>query len=182
MLNKYYKNMELKNSKSFNRYKKSLILESLMEIFDSQPFKTEFTFSEDGDTITTENFLDKYGNRIRVFFHKLGGNRYESDFTFNGSSFATGEDSYSSKDYSELLNTVAKAISQFLTDFKPHSLIVEGNINDLKSIEKPNTEYQKDTVYKYFVSKIDDNEDYAIDNFGRKIILIRRRTRESDQD
>lgn len=167
------------NSKNFSFYKNNLIPFSLMEIFDSKPIKNNFNFTNNEDYITTENFEDKYGNNIRVFFHKIGANRFESDFTFNGSSFTTGEDSYSIKEYSELLITIAKAITQFLEEYKPNSLIIEGNINDLKSIEKPKTEYQKDNIYKYFISKIQDIDNlYSVDKFGRKIILMRKRSRQ----
>jgi len=38
----------------------------LTEIFDSSPFKTDFKFNEDLDSIYTDTFLDPQGNKIKI--------------------------------------------------------------------------------------------------------------------
>jgi len=142
---------------------KNYIKEVLTEIFDSQPLKTSFEFNDYGDNISTEDFDDNQENRIRVIFHKMKHGYYELDFTVNYSSFTNTDLEYSIKEYSVLLNTVAQAVNQFLNEYKPFGLKMSGTENEAKIFKNIKFIGQKNRLYNYFISKLDDREDYMVE-------------------
>lgn len=149
---------------TFKTYKNNLSLsEILTEMFDSVPFKTTFEFNK-GNTyeIETKPFNDYHGNEIIVGFFRNDSGFYEIDFSVNGDSFQA-DTSYSLKDYSRLLATVAKAVSQFLAEFSP--LGVQASANNILSKVKnnPKTKNQKGRIYQYFISQLDDKGRYSVD-------------------
>ena len=152
---------------SLSTYKKQalerLVKEAVNEIFDSAPFRTSFSIKKSEEGYSTDSFEDPAGNTIRVIFHSVSPEYYELDFTFNGNSFGKLETRYSLKQYSELLNTVAAATSQFLDEVKPKGLKFEG----VEAFEKiylgPEKEGQKNRVYDQFITQLKKDGSYAID-------------------
>lgn len=142
---------------------KNYIKEVLTEIFDSQPLKTSFNFTNNGDNVSTEDFKDDQENQIRVLFHKMKHGYYELDFMVNYSSFSNTNLEYSTKEYSILLNTVAQAVNQFLNEYEPFGLKMSGTENESKIFKNTIFTGQKNRLYNYFVSKLDDREDYMVE-------------------
>ena len=132
----------------------------LTEIFDSSPFKTDFKFNEDLDSIYTDTFLDPQGNKIKIYFHKYNNQVYLLDFTVNGHSGKSPGINYSLKQYTVLLSTIGKSINQFIKEYKPKAIKIEGE----DSSEKINKgkEGQKINIYDYFISTIDITPDYLV--------------------
>ena len=101
---------------------------------------------------------------------------YELDYSINGSSFTNPDLDYTIKDYSILLNTVAKAIDQFLLKYNPLGLIIEGADYSGKLISNPKSLGQKNRIYSYFITQIKDNPNYIVDKTKSGTInLIRKR-------
>ena len=152
---------------SLSTYKKQalerLVKEAVNEIFDSAPFRRSFSIQKSEEGFSTDSFEDPAGNTIRVIFHSISPGYYELDFTFNGSSFGKFETKYSLKQYSELLNTVAAATSQFLDEVGPKGLKFEGVEAFEKIYLKPEKEGQKSRVYDQFITQLKKDNSYAID-------------------
>jgi len=140
-----------------------LVKEAVNEIFDSAPFRTSFNIKNSEEGYSTESFEDPAGNIVRVIFHSISPEYYELDFTFNGSSFGKLETEYSLKQYSELLNTVAAATSQFLDEVSPKGIKFEGVEAFEKVYLKPGKEGQKSRVYNQFITQLEGDDSYAID-------------------
>ncbi len=133
---------------------------SLNEIFDSPPFKTNFDFKENIDAIYVDEFLDPQQNKIKIYFHKYGNQVYLLDFTVNGYSGKAPDANYSLKQYTTLLATIGKSINQFIKEYKPKAIKIEGE----DSTEKINKgkEGQKINIYDYFINTIDTTPDYLV--------------------
>ena len=162
---------------SFKTYRDRILLsEVLSELFDSKPFKIAFNFKdeENGD-VKVESFKDPLDNKIDIIFYNIKNNLYELDFSVNMDSFSNFNLKYSLKDYSLLLSTVAQAVSQFLEKYKPTGLKIEGEDSFEKIIKNPDKEGQKNSIYKFFISQIEDKGDYMIDkNIPNGIALMRK--------
>jgi len=132
----------------------------LKEIFDSPPFKTNFEFKEDQDYIYVSDFLDPQQNKIKIYFHKYNNQVYLLDFTINGYSGKAPNINYSLKQYATLLSTIGKAIDQFIKEYNPKAIKIEGE----DSTEKINRgkEGQKINIYDYFINTIDVTPDYLV--------------------
>lgn len=133
---------------------------NLNEIFDSPPFKTNFDFKENIDAFYIDEFLDPQQNKIKIYFHKYNNQVYLLDFTINGHSGKAPNINYSLKQYTALLSTIGKAMDQFIKDYKPKAIKIEGE----DSSEKINRgkEGQKINIYDYFVNTIDVTPDYLV--------------------
>ena len=154
---------------------KRLVKEVLYEIFDSTPLQTTFTISSSEEGYSTENFKDEKDNLIRVIFHSSGKEMYELDFTVNGNSFSNPELEYTPKQYSKLLHTVAKAVSQFLYQINPKGLQIDGADSFSKILKRKEADGQKNFIYDYFISKIENDKDYKIDRLaGGNFNLIKK--------
>jgi hypothetical protein len=151
---------------------KNYIKEVLTEIFDSKPLKTSFNFTNNGDNVSTEDFDDEQENQIRVLFHKMKHGYYELDFMVNYSSFSNINLEYSTKEYSILLNTIAQAVNQFLNEYEPFGLKMSGTENESKIFKNTIFTGQKNRLYNYFVSKLDDREDYMVERTSNGEINI----------
>jgi len=154
--------------KSYKNYIKGV----LTEIFDSKPLKTSFNFTNNGDNVSTEDFDDEQENQIRVLFHKMKHGYYELDFMVNYSSFSNINLEYSTKEYSILLNTIAQAVNQFLNEYEPFGLKMSGTENESKIFKNTIFTGQKNRLYNYFVSKLDDREDYMVERTSNGEINI----------
>ena len=162
---------------SFKTYKDRILLsEMLDEIFDSEPFKNNFNFKdeENGD-VKVESFKDPLSNKINIVFYNIKNNLYELDFGVNGNSFSNFNLEYSLKDYSLLLSTIAQAVSQFLERYKPKGLKIEGEDSFEKIIKNPDKDGQKNSIYKFFISQIEDKGDYMVDKSIPKGIALMRK-------
>jgi hypothetical protein len=133
---------------------------SLQEIFDSSPFKTEFVFFDSGYEIQSESFKDNQENNIQVIFHKLNSGFYEVDFTVNGSSYENTDINYSIKEYTSLISTVFKCIEQFINEYSPKGLYIEGEDSFTK--ENIGKKGQKNAIYKYALKGIDIPLNYTL--------------------
>jgi hypothetical protein len=154
---------------------KRLVKEVLYEIFDSTPLKDTFILSPSDEGYSTESFKDGEGNLIRVIFYNMGNEMYELDFTVNGNSFSNPEIKYSVKQYSQLLYTVAKAVSQFLYQIRPKGLQIDGADSFSKILKRKEADGQKNFIYDYFISKIENDQDYKIDRLaGGNFNLIKK--------
>ena len=132
----------------------------LTEIFDSSPFKTDFKFKEDIDDIHTDTFLDPQKNNIKIYFHKLNNQVYLLDFTVNGHSGKALNVEYSVKDYSVLLKTIAKATSQFLEEYKPNAIKIDGE--DTLDKQLKGKLGQKSQIYNLFADNLKINDEYMV--------------------
>jgi hypothetical protein len=157
---------------SFKTYKNQILLEDLFnEIFDTPSFKSNFEFSPSFNGIETK-FGDLDNNKIKIYFYSLDNNLYELDFTVEGTSYQYEKVKYSLKDYTSLLATVAEATSQFLKEYKPLGLKIEGT-NIFSKIERdPKFEGQKNRIYKYFINKIEDTGEYMVDKEQESLNII----------
>ncbi len=157
----------------------NLILEgrdnTLFELFDSKPFKSTFVIEPGYDsTYEIEDFKDTKGNKVSISFNEEVEDVFSVEFTVNGTSFKAEDVDYSVRDYSRLLSTVAKAVSQFLEEKEPYGLIFRG-ADDFKSISKnPKKEGQKDRIYNFFISQLKNNNNYKIGDYPDGIGLQRK--------
>jgi hypothetical protein len=133
---------------------------SLQEIFDSSPFKTEFIFFDSGYEIKCEPFKDNQENNIQVIFHKLSSGFYEIDFSVNGSSYENSDIDYSLKEYTSLISTVFKCIEQFMEEYSPQGVKIEGEDSFTK--QEKGKKGQKNTIYKYALQNIDVPPNYVL--------------------
>ena len=99
------------------------------------------------------------------------------DFTINGFSGKAIGVEYSLKEYSSLLSTIAKATSQFLEEYKPNALKIDGE--DTFEKEYKGKKGQKSQIYNYFASNLELNTEYMVSdrkpdgsfNLSRKLTL-----------
>jgi hypothetical protein len=131
----------------------------LQEIFDSSPFKTEFIFFDYGYEIKCETFKDNQGNNIQVIFHKLSSGFFEIDFIVNGNSYENSDIDYSLKEYTSLISTVFKCIEQFIEEYSPQGVKIEGEDSFTK--QEKGKKGQKNTIYKYALQNIDVPPNYV---------------------
>lgn len=150
---------------SFETYRNRILLvEVLSELFDSSPFKSSFNFQPSHyGTLEVPPFLDPDDNVIHIVFHEKGEDLYEVEFTVNGDSFKAESANYTLKQYSELLSTVALALSKFLEQEQPQGLVIKGADSFEKVSKNSKKIGQKDRLYLYFISQIDDLGKYMVD-------------------
>ena len=137
-------------------YEEILKHPTLNEIFDSPPFKTEFIFNDN----KCKAFTDGKGNVIQVIFHKMVNGYYEVDFTVNGNSYENTDVNYSFKDYTSLISTVFKCMEQFIKEFSPQGLYIEGEDSFTK--QDKGKKGQKNIIYKYALKQITLPTDYKM--------------------
>lgn len=152
--------LELYKQKIRELIKEVIEKENLKELFDSPPFKTNFDFKENSSEIYVDTFLDPQKNKIKIYFHKMSNNVYMLDFTVNGHSGKAPGINYSLKQYTILLSTIGKALSQFLLKYKPSALKIDGE--DTIEKELKGKKGQKINIYNIFINTIDDNPDYMV--------------------
>lgn len=133
---------------------------TLNELFETPPFKHNFTFKENTDEIYIDNFEDPQNNKIKIYFYKGPYNTYMLDFTVNGYSGKAIDVKYSLKDYTSLLGTIAKSVSQFLREYNPNAVKIDGE--DTLEKEYKGKKGQKSIIYNYFASKLDLNNNYMV--------------------
>lgn len=153
--------------------KSTLLTEILKEIFDSKPFKTTFDFQpSEYSTIETPRFQDPLGNIIKIYFTEVGENLYEVEFTVNSNSFQSKNLDYSIKDYSRLLSTIAQGVNEFIKQYEPQGILIKGTDIFQKVQKNPKTIGQKDRLYLYFISQIEDQGKYMVDKSNPEGIAL----------
>lgn len=159
---------------SLDSFKKSTLLtEIVKELFDSTPFKTQFNFQpSDYATIETEPFEDLLSNQIKIYFTKVREDIFEVEFNIEGDSFQIPESGYTVKDYSRLLSTVAQGISKFLEKYNPQGILIKGTDIYTKVIKNSKAIGQKDRLYLYFISQIEDQGKYMVDKSNPEGIVL----------
>jgi len=166
---------------SFNIYRQQLlevvsIYDTLDEIFDTKPFKTEFSFSKDNTgSVEVAPFRDLKYNEIAIFFYHEGNDLYTLDFTVNQSSFKATNTKYTLVDYSTLLSTVAQVTSQFLEKYSPLGLRITGTNVWNKIKYNSQAEGQKNRIYTFFLSQVDDKGEYMVDKSVQGTIALMRK-------
>lgn len=163
---------------SLSSFKKSTLLSEIVsEIFDSAPFKTNFTFEpSEYATLETPRFKDPLGNTIKIYFTSdYEGELYEVEFSVNGNSYKSTDATYTVADYSKLLATVAKAISEFIEQYEPQGVMINGTDIFQKVQNNAKSIGQKDRLYLYFISQIDDKGKYMIDKSNPDGIALMRK-------
>ena len=165
---------------SFEIYKRLLkeeikpnLLEVVDEIFDSNPFKSKFTFAGNlGDDISVNSFQDLKDNIVSIYFYHDGNKVYTLDYSINGDSYQAKGVEYTLKDYAQLLTTIAVVVSQFLQKHNPVGLQIKGTDIVRKVINRPSAKNQKDRIYKFFISQIEDEGNYMVDKTVRDGIAL----------
>jgi hypothetical protein len=151
---------------SFNTYRnlvKTLVKEVLQEIYETPPFKTDFNISKDSDgNYTTEEFLDRLGNKIEIVFSQDEPEVWLIDFRVNGNSVKNKEQEseYTLKDFTSLIQTVAKATQQFIDQEQPLGIKVEG-FDAFYKIAK-GVQDQKVNLYHYFATQLSKHIPYRV--------------------
>jgi len=157
--------MKLRNHNYKNSLKQTIKEEIqnqffLQEIFDSSPFKTEFTFFNSGYEIKCGVFKDNQGNNIQVIFYRLNDGFYEIDFTVNGSCYENTDIGSSIKEYTSLISTIFKCIEQFINEYSPQGVKIEGGDSFTK--QGKGKQGQKNAIYKYALQDIDVPPNYIL--------------------
>lgn len=149
------------------------LLEVLAEVFDSAPFKSDFTFiGELGDDIAVSSFKDPKNNTVDIHFYHDGNTVYTLDFSINRDSYQAKDTQYTLKDYTQLLATVAEATSQFLQKYSPIGLQLIGTNIVSKITRRISAAGQKDRIYKFFISQIEDTGNYMVDKSAKDGIAL----------
>lgn len=133
---------------------------NLNELFETPPFKTSFDFIKDGDNIESKPFNDPKQNIIKVYFYNMGNHTFEVDFTLNGSSYSNSDINYSISEYTSLIKTVYACINQFMVDYSPNAIKVEG-ADTFEKIAK-GKKGQKNSIYMYSIDFLDPHNNYYI--------------------
>lgn len=159
---------------SFKTYKDRILLSEILdELFDSNPFKSNFNFSlNNSNDVVVTPFKDLQDNEIRIIFYNEGNNLYELDFMINNTSFKDWDVTYTLGEYSKLLSTVASATSQFLEEYSPVGLKISG-VDDFRKVQnKEKAQGQKTRIYDYFISQIEDKGEYMVDKSAKDGIAL----------
>ena len=165
---------------SFKIYKRKLqeqvsIYDTLLEVFDAKPFKTTFMFLRDEDDLYIPRFNDPKGNPININFYHEGSGIYALDFTVNDTSYKSNTTKYTLIDYTTLLSTVAQAVTQFLEKYNPVGVLLTGTNVYEKIANKPQAQGQKDRIYRFFISQIEDKGNYMVDQSIKDGIALMRK-------
>jgi hypothetical protein len=162
-----------------NKELKQIIKEEIFnEILNSPPLVTTFKWDENPEDMGLHDysivpFKDTKGNLIQIEFEYKGDETYEALFRVNSNLFSNSDIKYSVLEYARLLSTVALAVNFFLEDVKPDVLNVFGADNPGLVINKSSKEGQKNRIYSYYFSKIENNSNYKMEktpNDGFKFI------------
>lgn len=162
---------------SFKSYKDRILLSEIIgELFDSKPFTSTFNFSLNNykDIVVTP-FQDPQDNEIKIIYYNEGNGVYELDFMINGTSFKDRDVNYTLGEYTKLLSTIASATSQVLDKYKPVGVLLTGTNVYEKIANKPQAEGQKDRIYRFFISQIEDQGNYMVDKSVRDGIALMRK-------
>lgn len=149
-------------ARSYQNYKQNLNEDEqrLLEIGQLvKPYDEGFLFNEKGNMIYTD-FRDDQKNGISVRFHRFkeGSNDFEVEFAvngFNGEAFKTD-----TKHFFKISSTVTQAINEFIKEFQPTQLFIEGS-------DKPGKEGQKDKIWIQYAKVNIKADDYTLGTYPK---------------
>lgn len=122
-----------------------------------QPYDSNFSFTEIGNMIRSD-FRDDQRNDISVRFHRFkeGSNGFEVEFTINNRSVEAFKTDM--KHFFKIISTVIQVINEFIEEYNPTQLFIDGE-------DKPGKEEQKDKLWLQY-SKVNlKADDYMIGNY-----------------
>ena len=122
-----------------------------------QPYDSNFSFTEIGNMIRSD-FRDDQRNDISVRFHRFkeGSNGFEVEFTINNRSVEAFKTDM--KHFFKIISTVIQVINEFIEEYNPTQLFIDGEY-------KPGKEGQKDKLWLQY-SKVNlKADDYMIGNY-----------------
>jgi hypothetical protein len=152
-----------------NKELKQIVKEEIFnEILNSPPLVTTFRWDDNPEEMGLHDysiipFKDTKGNVIQIEFEYKGDEIYDLLFRVNGFLFSNSGVKYSVIEYARLLSTVALAVNFFLEDVKPDVLNVFGADNPGLVVNKSEKEGQKNRIYSYYFSKIENNSNYSME-------------------
>jgi hypothetical protein len=152
--------------RSYNNWKQNLNEQEqkLLEIGQLvQPYISNFNWNEHGNTIQTE-FKDDKDNLIEVMFHKFKQDAagFEAEFIVNKNSIEAFKTNI--KHFFKIISTVIYATNDFIKEYKPTQLFIEGE-------DKKGKEGQKNKIWlQYFKVNIEGNG-YVIGNMNNGFML-----------
>jgi hypothetical protein len=156
-------------STQLNKELKQIVKEEIFnEILNSPPLVTTFRWDEDPEEMGLHDysivpFKDTKGNVIQIEFEYKGDETYDALFRVNSNLFSNSNIKYSVLEYARLLSTVALAVNFFLEDVKPDVLNVFGADAPGLTVNKSEKEGQKNRIYTYYFSKIENNSNYRME-------------------
>jgi hypothetical protein len=144
-------------AQSYLNYKQNLTEseQKLLEIGQLvSPYQTSFDFEDRNDMVKTV-FKDDQGNIIDVRFHRFkeGSNSFEVEFTVNG--FSGEAFKTNTKHFFKIVSTVVQAINQFIEEYQPSQLWIEG-------FDKPGKEGQKSPIWMQYAKVNIKADDYTL--------------------
>jgi hypothetical protein len=130
------------------------------------PYKRKFTFTELGNTISTE-FIDDAGNTVKVYLHrfKTGSTSYEAEFNVNGMSISKVKTTKTN--FFKIISTVIHSINQFIDEYNPTQIYISGD----DTIGK---EGQKNNIWLQYAKVNVTDSDYVIGNGPDGFMLQKR--------
>jgi len=152
-----------------NKELKQIVKEEIFnEILNSPPLVTTFRWDDNPEEMGLHDysivpFKDTKGNVIQIEFEYKGDKIYDALFRVNSNLFSNSNIKYSVLEYARLLSTVALAVNFFLEDVKPDVLNVFGADNPGLVVNKSEKEGQKNRIYSYYFSKIENNSNYSME-------------------
>lgn len=149
-------------AQSYLNYKQNLTEseQKLLEIGQLvSPYQTSFDFDETYRTYAIDTmFRDDKGNDVEVRFHRLNfleeeSNSFEVAFIVNG--FSAEAFKTDTKHFFKIISTVVQAINQFIEEYQPSQLWIEG-------FDKPGKEGQKDAIWMQYAKVNIKADDYTL--------------------
>ena len=122
-----------------------------------QPYDSNFSFTEIGNMIRSD-FRDDQRNDISVRFHRFkeGSNGFEVEFTINNRSVEAFKTDM--KHFFKIISTVIQVINEFIEEYNPTQLFIDGE-------DKPGKEEQKDKLWLQYSKGNLKADDYMIGNY-----------------
>jgi len=119
-----------------------------------KPYQNKFKFEEKGNSIFTR-FNDDQTNQIRVFFHrfKTGVNSFEVEFDINNQGVEAFKTT--TKHFFKIISTVIAVINQFIEEYQPIQLYIEG-------LDKKRKVGQKNNIWLQYAKVNIKDQGYAI--------------------
>lgn len=144
-------------AQSYSNYKQNLneVEQKLLEIGQLvPPYQENFNFEDRGHMLVAD-FKDDRGNTIDVRFHrfKQGSSSFEVEFTVNG--FSAQAFKTDTKHFFKVISTVIQAINQFIREYSPAQLWIQG-------FDKPEKEGQKGKIWLQYAKVNIQANDYIL--------------------
>jgi hypothetical protein len=145
-------------AQSYLNYKQNLTEseQKLLEIGQLvSPYQSSFDFENRNAMMIRTDFRDDQGNNIEIRFHKFKhrSNSFEVEFMVNG--FSAEAFKTSTKHFFKIVSTVVQAINQFIEEYQPSQLWIEG-------YDKQGKVGQKDAIWMQYAKVNIKADDYTL--------------------